>query len=476
MFRWILLLCFVIQSSAYLFAQPVSARYNLRLLSKWDDDSLPALTDGQVWNDLTGWKDTIKKREYIIAGTTDSIYFFDITNPNIIIKCDVESGRSKYAVNRDYETYSHYAYCVSDKSSGPTGSLQIFDLQYLPDSVHKVYDSDEYSIYTHTCFIEPERKRLYLSGNTYRPGLPRAMGIFSLDKPDSPAFLGEIASSTPCKYVHEVYVRKDTAYCACGNNGLYIYDVRNPAFPFLIGTITAYPFNGYCHSAWLDSTGNYLLVEDEVPTGLPMKIFDVRDKAQAKYVTSFQSNPKATAHNGYWKGRYGYVSTYEDGVYVYDLGLGSNDSMPFDYKPKVIGMYDTYPYNPVGTYWGFYGCWGVYPFLPSGNIIASDMQGGIMVFNFEYALGIEKRQLTKNDVRVMPNPFSDAVAVHIANQESAKKITLDLYSIDGRKCLSEQFLDGRKPELNTSALPAGMYYLHIATDDENTVVLKMVKN
>lgn len=33
---------------------------------------------------------------------------------------------------------------------------------------------------------------------------------------------------------------------------------------------------------------------------------------------------------------------------------------------------------------GFSGCWGVYPWLPSGNIIVSDMQGGLFVLGVNY--------------------------------------------------------------------------------------------
>ena len=37
-----------------------------------------------------------------------------------------------------------------------------------------------------------------------------------------------------------------------------------------------------------------------------------------------------------------------------------------------VAYYDSYP----GSGWGFDGCWGTYPFLPSGNIISSDINSG----------------------------------------------------------------------------------------------------
>jgi hypothetical protein len=37
------------------------------------------------------------------------------------------------------------------------------------------------------------------------------------------------------------------------------------------------------------------------------------------------------------------------------------------------GKYDTYPQGSGGS---FDGCWGVYPFLPSGNLVVSNITPG----------------------------------------------------------------------------------------------------
>jgi hypothetical protein len=108
----------------------------------------------------TAWHDPRNNREYAIAGSTDSIYFFDITD-NKMVKSDIEFGSCNYATNRDYEVYQHYVYCVSDRATG-VGQLQIFDLNYLPDSVHKVYESNSLSFFAHTIFIDSASKRMYM--------------------------------------------------------------------------------------------------------------------------------------------------------------------------------------------------------------------------------------------------------------------------------------------------------------------------
>jgi hypothetical protein len=45
-----------------------------------------------------------------------------------------------------------------------------------------------------------------------------------------------------------------------------------------------------------------------------------------------------------------------------------------------IGQYDTYPTQTTG----FDGCWGVYPFLPSGTILAADITEGLFVLSSAY--------------------------------------------------------------------------------------------
>ena len=46
-----------------------------------------------------------------------------------------------------------------------------------------------------------------------------------------------------------------------------------------------------------------------------------------------------------------------------------------------MGYYDTFEPNHHDSYMG---AWGVYPFLPSGNILLSDMQTGLYVFEVNY--------------------------------------------------------------------------------------------
>ncbi|MBP6523726.1 MAG: hypothetical protein KA251_12090, partial [Saprospiraceae bacterium] len=70
----------------------------------------------------------------------------------------------------------------------------------------------------------------------------------------------------------------------------------------------------------------------------------------------------------------GYLVTsfYTDGVKITDVHRPDN--------MVEVGSVDTWS----GPHGGFNGCWGVSPFLPSGTIVASDIQGGLFVIKPTY--------------------------------------------------------------------------------------------
>lgn len=433
---------------------------NMQLLGHYNDTSLSKLDD-QIWNDVMGWKDTVKNREYMIAGTTDSIYFFDITNPAEIKICGRFFGTNRGCINRDYYPYHHYMYTTSDQCSSP-GNMQIFDMQYLPDSVVKVYESDTLGALTHTIFIEEKSQRLYMNLNRVRNPLTgqieaKAMDIISIADPLAPVRIGRLVYPAPYggSRVHEAYVRNDTAYCSSENSGLFIWDVRNAADPVLLSAITPpYPANAYNHSNWLDSSGRYILFCDETPEGVGMKIYDLQNIREPRIVGS-PFKDFGSPHNAYWKGRYAYASMYYGGVQVYDLEDMS--------KPVLGAMFQTYrvPYTD-----GYRGCWGVWPFLPSGVILASDMTYGLFVLKPTEFLSVNESAPTRLLLNVYPNPFNKQIRFNIPakKQETAH---LEVYDLRGKLAAIKNIqLQAGANEINTDLdLTDGLYIFKLTTQD-----------
>lgn len=447
-----------------LFAQQ---SMGLKLLGHWNDTSLNKNDGYQIWNDLTGYSDLQNNKEYVIAGSADSIYFFDISEANAPKVVTVKYGACSSMVNRDFECYSHYVYCVSDNKN--RGKLQIFDLQYLPDSVHLVYESDSLAHNTHSIFIDSLSSRLYMCTNRYNNGSVGAVDIVSIVNPAEPVKIGSITSpkmpdgSAAFKTIHELYARNDTIYCSAEYAGLYIYDVRNAAEPNLISVISQYPQNGYNHNSCLDKTGKKMIFTDEIPSGLSIKYYDLTDVKNPKFVNSFQSNSGATAHNAWYVGNFAYVSYYHDGLYVFDL------TNPLDIYP--VAYFHSSNWPPL-SYEGYKGCWGVHPYFKSGNIAILDMGEGLFVLKPDPAItGINKNKIA-NEVLVFPNPSNGIVNLEF-NNHTFNSVELELFDIEGKSLLQKQVFQTTF-ELDLSAFVSNQFILKLKTENQ-IEVRKLIK-
>jgi choice-of-anchor B domain-containing protein len=435
---------------------------NMELLANWNDTTLPKIDGDQLWSDIGGYYDSINKKEYAILLGNDSFYFFDITEPTQTKLVTVFNGYSTKSINRDVEVYGHYAYFVSERS-GSLGGLQILDLQYLPDSVHEVYRSNDLSVQAHTVFIEAASKRLYICQNSKKTGIS-ALDVLSLQNPEQPTFLASLQvpvnglGSPQFNQVHEMFSRNDTVYLSCYEAGLYIMDLRNLSNQKLLSVISNYPQRGTNHSSWLNEKGDKIMFTDE-NLGSPIKIFDIKDISNPKQVVYFNSHPNALPHNAYWKNNMAVVSSYEDGVYVYDLTDPNN--------PKKHAYYDTYTLNADGVFSGFHGCWGVWPYLPSGNIIASDISEGLFVLKLKYGVGTKNISTNQTQINAFPNPAKQLVTLKLNNVKAATEAVI--YNMQGQAILNQTVAEGDNP-INTSNLKSGIYILKVnGIDFEKTM-------
>ncbi len=345
---------------------PAQDSLNMSLLGGWDDPSLPSA--GSIkYNDIWGYADC-EGNEYAILGSARYIHFINITGP----EAPLEIARFEGSVNsvwRDFKTYGQYAYAVADQG---TDGLMVFDLSQLPGSVSLVFQDNENFTRSHNIFIDVPTARLYLAGSN---AIFNGVAAYSLaENPGQPAFLG--TQPLPGGYFHDIYVRNHIAFCSHGGNGLWAYDFSDFDNIQVLGNLTSYPEQGYNHSSWLSEDGAQLAFADETH-GASLKLVDVSDLSNIRLLDLFRSEllaPEVTnsiAHNPFVREQYAIVSYYHDGVQIFDL---SNPE-----EVERVAYYDTYPENQ--NYSGYQGCWGVYPYLPSGNIIASDISHGLYILS-----------------------------------------------------------------------------------------------
>ena len=371
----VIILIFFVQSCL----QAQVYEFNTLQLAHWDEA-------GEDYSDVWGY--AAGGREYAIIGSRTKIYFIDVTNPTAPIVID-EFGPFTSTTWREFKTFSHYAYAVTD---GPdAGGLRIFDLQYLPDTVIQVRQTTAFFTKCHMPFIDETNARLYCAGTDTRNN-----GIIVLDlssRPDSPSVL--INQALPRGYVHDMFVKNNIVYASHGGNGLSQYDCTGNA---CTGELSHFQTGGYNHSSWMTADNTLLVNAIETP-GHPLWLFNLSDGGISsenyktfKSVTLNEQYPNRPpgdtaniGHNPYIIGNRVYVSYYTDGVQIFDISDVNNI--------RRIAYFDTdrdhTSYLPA-----FRGCWGVYPFLPSGNILASDIQSGLWVFRVnEPALPINYIQL-----------------------------------------------------------------------------------
>ena len=440
---------------------------NVNLLGHYDNDSLPIHTLG-TFNDVWGYVEN--DREYAIFGSANFIHIFEVTDPsNLREVVSIETNNN--SAWRDFKTYKQYAYAVADK--GEEG-LKVIDLSQLPDTAFVVLQETKYFDICHNIFIDVENDRLYTAGAVKGDEPLGGVHIFDLSQtPEEPVLMDHIPMSE--RYVHDIYVRDNIGYASSANSGYYIYDLSNPSDPKFKAQVGT---NGYNHSSWVSEDGSFALFAEEVPIGLPLGIADLCDLENGNIsVDNYFKFPiieglpdvhdLATPHNPFIKGDFAYVSYYHDGLHVYDL---TNPS-----EVKRVGYFDAYFQND-NYLTPYKGTWGCYPFLPSGNILISDLDNGLFILDFllddnnEAPEGSLCPTTSTNQViaetllAVYPNPSLGLFMLELPSSDTEFEIrVLDL---TGQIIYEEKTGKSYLVELNLKELNSGIYILELSNSTE----------
>ena len=412
-------------------------------LFNWQNTSLaPSSAHFNTYNEIWGYaKDG---SEYAIIGTTAGTHIFDVTNPATSIEVEFLDAAltGPDVVHRDYHDYNDYLYIVCDEGQS---TLQIADLSFLPDSAPIVYDSNALFPRSHNIYIDSVSARMYVCGGTV------LFGVYSLADPTNPTLILDCPNDVPfwsaIGYVHDVFVRGDTAYLNAGQNGLFVVDFSNINNVQMLGSLDVYPQSGYNHSGWLMDNEDYYALADETH-GMDVKIIDVSDLGNLVVTDTISSDvhPLSIPHNLIYKDNFLFISHYFDGLYMFEC---SNPA-----QPTLAGFYDTSTEIPAA---GVYrGCWGVYPFLPSGNILASDMQTGLWIFGSSLISGVSETAPSR-EIQVYPNPVRERLYVS-GNLQKAQYLVFDMQG----KTVLEGTLS---TSLEVDKLKPGLYNMLISNND-----------
>lgn len=442
----------------------------LPLLGSWHNNELVSSSFyGNTYNEV--WGLAIGGREYAVIGSTAGTHIIDVTEPGRAYEVDFVAGRAQGGglIHRDYHNMGCYLYAVSDEGAG---SLQIMDVSFLPDSVSVVYDAANFFTRSHNIFIDTSRAILYACFPRGSGIQPAPLKLFDISDPTQPR---EIAAynnfgSGVVSHVHDCYVKDGLAFLNLGYDGMAIADFSDPKQMQPLGTLTEYPFAGYNHSGWPTDDLQYYYLGDETH-GFPVKAFSVSDPSEIEWVANLElpsTDSLSIPHNQIVACNYLYVSYYYDGLQIYDIRQPERPQRVAYYPTSVLPHRKTYE-----------GAWGVYPFLPSGNILVSDMQEGLFILGgvdtacsasstSELACGPLSPALeaiSPDAVRLYPQPAHDQLHLEFPLAKSQGKVNLTLWDVHGRP-LKRWERQGGEHSLTLSLpahTPSGWYLLTIRT-------------
>lgn len=362
---------------------------------------------GQTVANMCGWA-SASGQEYALVGASEGMVIVNVTNPDAPVQIVQIPGPNNFW--KEIKTYSHYAYIVSEGGQG----VQIVDLNALPSPTlpTKFYTGDgliDSQLNTiHALHIDVKKGFLYAYGSNLFGG-----GAVVLDlNPDpwNPTYAGKFDQ---LNYIHDGYVDNDTLYAGHINAGLFsIVDMTNKAAPVVLNTQPT-P-NYFTHNTWISDDHKTLFTTDEVPNSY-LASYDVSDPTDIKLLDKMQANPGSGSivHNTHIRGNYAITAWYTQGLNIVDVTKPNNLVQ--------TGIYDTYP---QGTGGGFDGCWGVYPYLPSGNLVASNINPGelwVLTPSYQRACYLEGK-ITDASTGL---PILAATAQIVGNSTSTKKTGAD---------------------------------------------------
>ncbi|TDR19318.1 choice-of-anchor B family protein [Marinicella litoralis] len=332
-------------------------------------------------NDIWGWTDPLDGKEYALMGLSTGTAFVDISIPTAPVYLGHLSTATGNSSWRDIKTYNNHAYIVSEASGH---GMQIFDLTQLRNVPNPPVDFTATANYTefgnaHNIVINED------SGFAYAVGANCSGGLHMMDLTDPVAPTNEGCFSAD-GYTHDaqcvMYVGPDVSYVGqeiCFNsneNTLTIVDVSDKSIPRQISR-TPYTDSRYTHQGWLTEDQRYYLMNDELDEqnfghNTKTYIWDLADLETPQIVGSYIGPEASIDHNLYIRGNFAYLSNYTSGLSVVEISDIGNGNL------TEVANFDTYPSNNNNV---FNGAWSNYPYFASGNVIVSDISGGLFILD-----------------------------------------------------------------------------------------------
>ena len=435
-------------------------------------------------NDIWGWVDPETQKEYAIVGLNNGTTFVDVSDPlNPIVlgllpeHHAASTGRAarSNSIWRDIKVYKNHAFVVSEDADH---GMQVFDLTKLrnvanppevfPETAHYAGISN-----AHNIVINEATGFAYAVGAT-KGGNCRGgeLHIIDINNPVEPVYAGCFDSNS---YTHDaqciIYDGPDTDHTGkeiCFNaneDRIKIVDVTDKANPTVVSTLF-YSGARYTHQGWLTDDRNYFISNDELDetnndTNTKTFVWDVQDLDKPVLISTYTHEGNAIDHNLYCKDTLIYQSNYTSGMRILNLKDVTTRGL------NEVAFFDTYPTSNGPN---FNGTWSNYPFLPSGNIIVSDINSGLFVLKYDPN---EQEVIASIDnnlelVNIYPNPAKNNLNLQFVSN-STLPTQIKIYDLSGKLKLTSNVTSDNQKEIsiNTTSLKKGLYHIRIVYGNQS---------
>lgn len=415
-------------------------------------------------NDIWGHVDLNNGDEYAIIGLDNGVAVVNVTEPTNPI--EVGTIRGKTNIWRDIKVYQYfdktlnlwraYAYATID---GSVDYVTVIDLNHLPNSISLVQKNKAVTK-AHNVYISNVDHTL----NIALPGMTPTLQItgantfsgafhsYSLADPENISLL--TTQSAGSGYTHDgasLLITDDRASTDCqsttdtcsvfidfNEKDMKLWDISDASTSKLLGAAEyndVSKANMYVHSGWGSEDKQYVFLHDEFDEykgGLnsTLRIFSISDLKSPTQVGQWTGSTRAIDHNGFVRGNRYYMSNYERGLTVLDI---SNPAMPTE-----IGFFDTFtPSNSAS----FNGAWGTYPFLPSGNILVSDINSGLYVLKDNTLASSQgKLSFSQTSKRAAQGEIVELTVNRVDNSSTATSISVAYEILAGSATEASDYL------------------------------------
>lgn len=329
---------------------------------------------------------------YALMGTAKGVLVLDLRDTQNVRVVDEIDGPTDTTLPgiywREMRVYGSHAYIVSEHTN-VLGGIMILDLSGLPASVRfvKSVTPRDGLLAAHSLDIDTTRGLLYLQRRKSGPALTPesffergrsadgdnkgehekllpsegAIEIWDIKTdPENPRYLSTFHQNVS---VHDMTAAGDMVWVAEGEASSFSgWDVKDPLSPKLVLRWQVGSGN-YAHNIWPSGDGTFVVTTEELPNGLPARVWKLNGSAAPTQLSSFKVGT-GTPHNVVMEGRMAYLSHYSEGAAVVDLSDPA--------APKTVLRVDT----SSATGPALNGCWGVYKFPGVPLMMCSDITTG----------------------------------------------------------------------------------------------------